>query len=93
MQIRVRITRSVVLMITSVKIYHSAVSSQRSDQSGHDTRFWYHGLAAAKDCPQAPVHSFSPQATLGSLPLANIFAHSPFGACSQAKITDDVKMW
>ena len=22
----------------------------------HHTRFWYHGLAASKDCPQAHVH-------------------------------------
>ena len=30
-------TQSVVLIITSVNIYHSAISSQRSDQSDHDT--------------------------------------------------------
>ena len=75
MEICARITRSGVLMITSVNIYHSAVSSQRSDQSDHDTRFLYHGLAASKDCPQALVHSFSPQATLGLLCLP-IFLHA-----------------
>ena len=37
-----------------------AVNNHLSNQSGHDTRIWYHKTAAIKECPQAPFLSFSP---------------------------------
>ena len=40
--------------------FAKAVNNHLSNQSGHDTRIWYHKTAAIKECPQAPFLSFSP---------------------------------
>ena len=46
--------------IQCVNILCKAVNNHLSNQSGHDTRIWYHKTAAIKECPQAPFLSFSP---------------------------------
>ena len=41
-------------------IFYKAVNNHLSNQSGHETRIWYHKTAAIKECQQVPFLSFSP---------------------------------
>ena len=38
-------------------IYLRVVNSHQFNQSDLDTRSWYHGMAASKECLQAPLHT------------------------------------
>ena len=59
------------MLSTSVIIHRESVNIKQNDQSDHDTRIWYHGSAASKECLQAPTLSFSPQAATRLASLAN----------------------
>ena len=65
--------------IQCVNILCKAVNNHVSNQSGHDTRIWYHKTAAIN--PQAPFLSFF------LAPIPHYFSFRPIphlGACSQA---------
>ena len=44
--------------IQCVNILCKAVNNLLSNESGHDTRIWYHKTAPFKGCPQAPLSFF-----------------------------------
>ena len=72
--------------IQCVNILCKAVTSHLSNQSDHDTRIWYHKMAAFKECPQAPFLSFLPPYHTRLTPLTDFSFHpiTHLGACSQA---------
>ena len=69
----------------SVNIHLKALNNQRCNQPDHDTRFWYHGSAASKECLQAPPPFSSPDRS-GLAPLDSLFFRpvTRSGTCSQA---------
>ena len=74
-------------------IYLRVVNSHQFNQSDLDTRSWYHGMAASKECLQAPLaHSLltrplSAHPTRPRLHSA-ISPETQPGACSQANLSE-----
>ena len=62
-------------------IYLKVVNSHRFSQSDLDTRSWYHGTAASKECLQAPLRTLSSpdRSRLVPLPLGYL-ALNPAGS-------------
>lgn len=58
--------------------HRESVNIETFNQSEHDTRIWYHGTAASKECLQAPSPSPLP---LPSLPFGSLRPHN-FNAVS-----------
>ena len=79
-------------------IYLRVVNSHRFNQSDLDTRSWYHGTAASKECLQALLSTPSSpdRSRLVPLPLGYLALNPALNpACSQAinAIAYTIKLW